>query len=258
MDHLSEIELEELIADGSGDAGHIHLTGCALCRERLAEKRAIARRLRDAFEGIHAPASLGARIGLAGRASDRLEDGAVRQATQQRGAGRRSLAAAISAAAALIVAIPLLFYLTTPSTAIADLANIHSHNLSESGGFISETDPEMLAAYFKEHLGFNPRLPEPNHGLRLRGCCVRHFQGDIAGSYVVATADGIMSIIVVRRAPQSMGMTERIDRGGHAYWRSAFATSNMVSVKIGDYSYCAVGEISHGYLEDLLSSLLEQ
>jgi hypothetical protein len=32
----------------------------------------------------------------------------------------------------------------------------------------------------------------------------------------------------------------------------------MVTVRLGDYSYCAVGEISHEYLTELLSQLIPE
>jgi len=206
---------------------------------------------------VHAPAALAERIALQTRAPAVQQAQAALPRRRRFAAHWRSWAAAASAAAALIIAVPLIVYFTTPAPAIAALADIHHHNMSEAGDFVSETDPARLAAHFKEPLGFNPRLPEPNHGLALRGCCVRQFQGDIAGSYVVATRQGIMTVVVVRQTPQAMGITDCVQRNGQVYWKSAFALSNMVSVRIGEYSYCAVGEVSHNYLTDLLARLLD-
>ncbi len=45
-------------------------------------------------------------------------------------------------------------------------------------------------------------------------------------------------------------------QNGYTFWRGDFATSNMVTVRFGQYSYCAVGEISHDYLIDLLTRVL--
>jgi hypothetical protein len=240
---------------GGAAAASEHLADCALCRGRLAEKQAMANRLKEAFSGIHAPASLAERIRQETSVALPGEAGSARSRFR---AHWRGWAAAVSAIAALLVVVPILMYLTTPPSAVAALADIHRHNMSESGAFVSEADPAKLAAYFKEHLGFNPRLPEPNHGLALRGCCVRHFQGDIAGSYVVATPAGIMSVVVVRRTPESMGITQQLHRNDRVYWKGSFARSRMVCVRIGDYTYCAVGEISHEYLTDLLSRLLAE
>ena len=170
-------------------------------------------------------------------------------------------AAAISAAAAMVLLVPAIIYLSSPSSAVAaqaELIKIHEHNLSQNHNFHSESEPEKLAEYFKDKLGFNPRLPEPGQGLALRGCCVRHFQGRIVGSYVVDTPDGIMSVVVVTDKPESLGMAGTFKKDGQTYWKSSFAKCDMVTVRIGDYSYCAVGEISHKYLTALLSRLLSE
>lgn len=99
-------------------------------------------------------------------------------------------------------------------------------------------------------------MPHPAQGLALRGCCVRYFRGRVAGSYVVETPDGIMSIVVVSDSPESLGPARKIQRGGYTFLESSFAKNNMVILRLGDYSYCAVGEISHAYLTELLERLL--
>ena len=150
-------------------------------------------------------------------------------------------------------------YFAAPSAAKAaqaELVKIHNHNLSPAHEFHSEAEPGKLAEYFKSKLGFNPRLPELGHGMALRGCCVKHFRGEVVGSYVVATPQGIMSVIVVTDKPESLGIEGKFKKGEQTYWKSSFAKCDMVSVRIGDYSYCAVGEISHAYLTELLSQLL--
>jgi hypothetical protein len=163
------------------------------------------------------------------------------------------------AAAILIIVVPLSVYFGTPSAARAahaELVKIHNHNLSPGHEFYSEAEPEKLAEYFKDKLGFNPRLPESSRGLALRGCCVRHFRGQVVGSYVVETPEGVMSIVVVTDKPESLGIKSKFRKGQYTYWKSSFAKCDMVTVRIGDYSYCAVGEISHEYLTELLSQLL--
>jgi hypothetical protein len=51
-------------------------------------------------------------------------------------------------------------------------------------------------------------------------------------------------------------MNSRFEKEGTTFYKSAFASNNMVCVRIGIYTYCAVGEISHDYLTSLLSQLL--
>ena len=99
-------------------------------------------------------------------------------------------------------------------------------------------------------------MPLIDRGMSLRGCCIRHFRGQIAGSYVVDTPDGLISIIVVTDPPDSFGAGGRFERDGYVFWKSSFAMCDMVTVRLGDYSYCAVGETSHEYLTELLTRLL--
>ncbi|MHC4744886.1 MAG: hypothetical protein ACYS8Z_23470, partial [Planctomycetota bacterium] len=166
-----------------------------------------------------------------------------------------------AAAAVLIILLPLMYF-GSPSAAEAaqrQLVNIHNHNLSPDHEFHSEAEPEKLAEYFKNKLGFSLLLPEPGRGLALRGCCVKHFRGRVVGSYVVDTPQGVMSVVVVTDKPESLGMSGgTFKKGPHTYWKSNFAMCDMVSVRIGDYTYCAVGEVSHDYLTELLTRLVPE
>ncbi len=140
----------------------------------------------------------------------------------------------------------------------AELVKIHRHNLSADHEFYSEADPAKLAEYFKSKLGFSPFMPVPSQGMVLRGCCVRQFRGQIVGSYVVDTPQGVISVVVVTDKPQSLGMGDKFERQGRVFWKSSFAKCDMVTVRLGDYSYCAVGEVSHEYLTELLSRLMPE
>ena len=256
MTHLTEEQFERLML--SGETQDAHLESCQLCRSRLAEKRALAARLKSAFANVSA----------GGELADRIRDSLPADTSPARArlssrifdirAHRRNWAIA-SAVAAMIIIAPLVMHMLTPSPAVAAqkaLVQIHRHNLSQENGFFAAAEPEKLADYFREKLGFNPRLPKPGQGLALRGCCVRHFQGGIVGSYVVGTPQGIMSIVIVTDLPETLGISTEFAHGTHVFWKSSFASSNMVSARIGEYSYCAVGEISHRYLTELLARLL--
>jgi hypothetical protein len=165
------------------------------------------------------------------------------------------------AAAVLVIGTILGIYVIRPSPAAAAhaaLVRIHRHNLSPNHEFYSEADPKKLAEYFKNNLGFSPSMPRPAQGLALRGCCVRHFRGQIVGSYVVETPEGVMSVVVVTDRPESLGMGRKFQRAGRTFWESSFAKCDMVTVRLGDVSYCAVGETSHEYLTELLSQLIPE
>ncbi len=257
MTHLTEEQFERIMQ--SGQTQDTHLGSCQLCRSQLAEKRALAARLKNAFANVSA----------GGELADRIRDSLPADTSPARArlasrifdirAHRRRWAVAASAVAAMVVVAPIVIYLLTPSPAVAAqkaLVKIHQHNLSQHNDFFTEAQPEKLADYFREKLGFNPRLPTPGHGLALRGCCVRHFKGAIVGSYVVDTPQGVMSIVIVTDRPETLGMSTQFAHGSDIFWKSYFAKCSMVSTRIGQYTYCAVGEISHRYLTELLARLL--
>jgi hypothetical protein len=262
MEHLTEEQIEGILQGDDGRDGLTHLQACRDCRDRLAEKRAMAARLRSAFASVKAGPVLAERI------RSRLNAAAAPATTIQliRHKGvhhhiRRLWPALLAAAAVVAVLVPLSLYFGAPSAAQAAqaaLVRIHRENLAAGQEFVSETDPGKLAAYFKDKLGFNPRLPQLGRGMALRGCCVRHFRGRIVGSYVVATPQGIVSVVVVTDKPESLGISSRFTKGRQTYWKSTFAKCRMVSVRIGSYTYCAVGEISHEYLTALLSKLVPE
>jgi len=261
MDHLTDEQFEGILQGEDIDLSHVK--ECRDCQRRLAEKRAIAAKLRSAFGSVKAGPDLAEKIrqglGTAARPAAIVEP--IRLGWL--GRHSRQLWPTLAAAAAvLIILVPLSLYFGAPSAAEAaqaELVKIHNHNMSPDHEFFSEAEPEKLAGYFKTKLGFNPRLPELGHGMALRGCCVRHFRDQVVGSYVVATPEGVMSVVVVTDKPESLGMAGgKFKKGPHTYWKSEFAKCEMVSVRIGDYSYCAVGEISYEYLAELLSRLLPE
>lgn len=261
MDHLTDEQFEGILQGEDIDLSHVN--ECHDCQRRLSEKRAIAARLRSAFVSVKAGPDLAEKIrqGLSENAHATETAEPIRLGWLVRHS-RQLWPTLAAAAAVLIVLVPLSLYLGAPSAAEAAqaaLVKIHNHNMSPDHEFFSEAEPAKLAGYFKTKLDFNPRLPELGHGMALRGCCVRHFRGKVVGSYVVDTPEGVMSIIVVTDRPESLGMAGGIfKKGPHTYWKSKFAMCEMVSVRIGDYSYCAVGEISYDYLTELLSRLVPE
>ena len=117
-------------------------------------------------------------------------------------------------------------------------------------------DPNKLADYLKNQLGFVPNLPRLGAGMALRGCCVAHFRNRPVGSYVVQTERGVMSVIVLRDRPSSLEFADHTTYHGRTYYTGAFARCKMAAVEINGYTYAAVGEIDTQWLVDLLASLL--
>ncbi len=250
MKHLTDIELEEMVRMAEPD--NEHLMQCEHCKGRLAEMRALKSHLQSAFANVKASEE------LAGKIRKQLSSG-MSKAHSSLHSSLRRLAWSASAAAAILLVITIGMLTLRPSAAEAaraELFDIHISNVAGNHEFHTTSDPAELAEYFKEKLGFTPNLPEPGKGMALRGCCVRHFKDQVVGSYVVDTPEGVMSIVVVADSPESMGMIGSRGDNSRTFYKGDFAQSNMVAIRMGQYSYCAVGEISHDYLIDLLSKLL--
>jgi len=254
MNHLTDEQFEDIIK--GIDVVPSHLEQCPDCSDRLAEKRALAARLNSAFASIKPDANLAARI------RDQLDLAEVPQEHgEPMGILRKLWPVLATAAAIMIVAVPLSLYFAAPSAADAaqeELASIHKHNIKQVNEFYAEADPEKLAEYFKDKLGFSPALPCIGKGMEMLGCCMAHFKGRVVGSYVVDTPKGTISVIVVTDTPKKIGMNRMAPKAGdrQRFWKGSFARCKMVTVRLGDYSYSAVGEISHNQLKDLLNRLL--
>ena len=263
MNHLTDEQFEDILRGNVCPPAH--LDQCPACQDLLAEKRAIAHRLRSAFDSVEPSTVFAERIrsqfNLAAQSS-RFTKSAHPAWTARW--NRRLWSAVAAAAAILVIAAPLWLYFSSASqaeAAQAELVKIHRHNLSPHREFYENADPEKLAEYFKDKLGFTPAFLCTGQGMAIRGCCVAHFKGQIVGSYVVDTPRGIISVIVVTDTPREIGMTHIPEKEGYeqSFWKSSYAQCNMVTVRLEGYSYCAIGEISetsYQYLKDLLSRLL--
>ena len=257
MNHLTEEQFEDIIQGLLPEPEH--LADCGRCRELLAEKTAIASRLRSAFASVRPDERLANNIRA--QFTNKAIPKQAQFVKRLRNIRFQRIAWPAAAAAVLVMAVILGIYVINPPSAMAaraELVKIHKRNLSVDHEFFSEPDPEKLAEYFKSKLGFSPSMPVPSRGMVLRGCCVRHFRGQVVGSYVVDTPQGVMSVVVVADKPQSLGMGGKFEHQGQVFWKSSFAKCDMVTVRLGDYSYCAVGEISHEYLTELLSRLMPE
>lgn len=248
MSHLNDEQFEELLQGNL--SGTEHLEHCPQCQAKLAEQKALAKRLRLAFDGVKSSA------GLAEKIREQMEPPNPK-AEHKNWRGWSGLAAAVL----FFVALPLGWYFMNDSTdhnVYAELSKIHHSNLAGENAFFSNDDPDQLSDYFRKELGFSPQFPTMGHGLGIRGCCVKHFRGQIVGSYVVDTPKGVISVIVVTDTPKSIGMErqKRPNTTKQKFWDGSFAHCNMVTVRLGDYSYCAVGEVTHDDLTVLLERLL--
>ncbi len=263
MNHLTNEQFEDIMQ--GHDVDLTHLDQCKDCQEKLTEKQAIATKLCSAFMSVKANEGLADRIrNQINQNSENAETVKFIKLTWAKHFHRKLWPALAATAAMFVVLIPLSFYVLTPSeanAAQAELVMIHQQNLGSHREFYSDADPEKLAEYFKDKLGFTPAFPCTGQGMKIRGCCFAHFRGQVVGSYIVDTPRGIISIIVVTDTPKEIAMDRMPRKKGYGqdFWEGSYAQCNMVTVRLGDYSYCAIGEsskLSHEYLRDLLSRLL--
>ncbi len=257
MNHLTDEQFEDLIQ--GKDVRFAHLKDCIECRGRLSEKQALASRLRFAFATIKPTERLAERI----RRKLNISSMHVKHTGERHLLNvlfqRRRWLSLAPAAAVLIIAIPFVFFLAEPSSASAakaELVRIHNNNLSAKHGFYNQADHKKIAEYFKSRLGVSPIILRVRQGQSLRGCCLCRFKGQIVGSYVVQTPKGVMSIVVITDQPQSLGMDRKFRRGQRTFWAGSFAKCKLVTVRIGQYSYCAVGEVPDTHLTEVLLRLV--
>ncbi len=249
MTHLSDEQLDSVLRGEGADPQHLAL--CPQCRARLDERRAIGGRLRTAFESVRAGEKLTATI-----RNSLIGDAHEVAARASRPGLFRWLMPLTAAAVVLLAVVAAVILLPSPRTAQAELYAVYMHSLSEDTQLFTHADPQELATYLKEELGFDVAIPRLGAGMSLRGCCVVHFQDEPVGSYVVDTPDGVISVIVIAQSMESLGMTEQLRRGDRVYGIGSFAVCNMASVELDGYTYCAVGEVPHAMLTGLLEQLV--
>ena len=257
MSHLTDEQFEALLQ--GQDLYQDHLNQCEQCRVRLSERRALAERLRSAFSQVGPSMALTQRI----RGQVSLE--AKPAAAQVRGASiklrLRTWRIGLSAAAAVLIVACILAFCLTPSAAHATpsiLAEIHTQNMTGQHEFWVETDPNALSARYAERLGFSAQLPCPCQALKLCSCCIKPCtEGkNVLGTYVAGIDQGIVTVAVVKDAPESLGAGDVVQEGGRRFYQSRFGPCHMVATRIGDRTYCAVGKMSHKHLRDLLVQLM--
>jgi hypothetical protein len=246
MTHLTDEQLESMLqGQGGGDA---HLQACDQCRARLAEKQAIAQRLRSAFAAIQPP--------------ERLMQGICTQVGVKEPKTnvklhdvRNKWVARISAMAAVFLIGLFVVLSLSPSSAHATqttLAEIHKMGLSGNHTLWTQTDPNELAEQYQQKLGVRTQLPPYSEKIKLCTCCIaKCLEHDIIGTYMAVTEQGNITVAIVEILPDVLGkpMTDP------NYYQSQKGQCNIVAVRIGEQTYCAVGQVEHRYLQDLLQQL---
>ncbi len=258
MTHLTQEQFEEILQAGGKVPEHVDQ--CPDCRARLEEKRALAQRVRGAFSAIQAGPDLINRI---------RADIAAGQATPAERAWPRIIPlrfhrhvwSAFAAAAIIVIAIAAItFYIDTGSqikAAQTELIGIHQANLSSLEQSAAIGDPGGASAHVANKVGYSPAMPCAGAGLNACCCGVRQFCGRPVASYVVKGPNAPVSVIVVPHSPKALGMTPAKDDAAakRAIWQAKCGNCNMASVRIGERSYCAVGQVTQEELTRVLNAL---
>jgi hypothetical protein len=197
-----------------------------------------------------------------GRATDTAAATESRSRTIFLTVHRRLWSGLAAAAAILVIAIPVGLYVNTNSQAMAaqtELVEIHKQNLESMDDLFIHEDPNELAGYLESETGHAPAMLCTGSGLTMCGCCTRQFQGRTVASYVVQGRGGPVSVVVISDSPKSLGMTpEKTQQPSkRPVWRASCEGCNMASVRIGNRSYYAVGQVTQEDLDGVLSNLLE-
>jgi len=233
-------------------------------RARLAEARAVRGRLKQAFAGVTAGASLAERIGAAVRAETESTD--VRSGERDEDGNPRGgvirlvrWLAPLAVAAAVLVAAALLDFSGQPVEAgVVQLTQIHSDNLAARGGFQRLSDADEIARHLHAGVGFSPRVVTASDETSLVGCSVAEFGRGRAASYLLTVGAEKVSVIVTAERPDEMGLPCGCGCGVTdcaCFHTGQCENSNIVSLRIGEHSYTAVGAASPEILKGVLDRL---
>lgn len=250
MTHLSDEQLEDVLQGRMAEPDDLD----APSRQRLTEHRAIRSRLRSAFASVQAGDQLAARI--RGRLAE-TAGGERRTIPLWRHRFWRHL---LAAAAVLLIAIPVVIYLSMPEpagAAQARLFRIHQDNLTGAAGFHRETDPDKIATDLRNQLGYSPALPRADGRTEFKGCCIAKFRRRSVASYLIQTPRGPVSVIVLPDEPESLRFGRKSLLQGRTCWSCSHGSCNMAAVRLGGYTYCAIGEVPHEQLREILARILQ-
>ncbi|MCY2930374.1 MAG: hypothetical protein NTV86_12910 [Planctomycetota bacterium] len=246
---LTDEQFEDILAGGPCPEGLPHAD-----LARLAQARALRLRLRGAFDGVRAEASLSARVQTALRGRTRGE-----RTSPWRRVAWRWIPAAV-AAAALIVLVPAVLRVAAPTPAAAasaqDLVRIHENNLAAAGGFFPADDRERLLATLRDKLQFDPVALPTGPDVKLQGGCLVRLANRQAGGYLLAVGDNRVTVIVSRDWPDDLGLSCSCGQAHcTCYHKGRCSGCNLVSKRIGEYAYTVVGDAPPAQLQAILARI---
>jgi hypothetical protein len=258
MSHLTEDQFEDILQGRAEAPGHVDQ--CSECGRRLEERRALARRVSQAFSSLHAGADLAGRIRAEIAAAGQAAGTAARPRLLPSRARRRIWSGLAIAAAVLIVAIPRSLQIHTSSGAKAAqtaLAGIHRTNLDSLEHLMEEEGSHQQCQCMARAMNGGVAMPCCARGLCMCGCRMRDFQGRTVPSCVVEQPHTpAISVVLVPEAPEVLGMTLGTGRTGtgQSIWHATCGACNMASVRLGTGSCCVIGDVPTESLVALLNA----
>lgn len=245
---LTEEQFEDILAGGSTPEGFVDADNA-----RLDQARALRLRLRRAFNGVRADASLSSRVQQALRSQTRGPG-----VSSWRLVARRWMPAAL-AAAVLLAFVPALLHVLAPAPAAAstqDLVRIHEDNLAAAGGFFPAADRQRLLAMFRDKLQFDPVALPDGPDVKLKGGCIARLANRQAGGYLLAVGDNQVTVIVSRDWPDDLGLACPCGKPHcKCYHKGRCSGCNLVSKRIGEYAYTVVGDAPADQLQAILARI---
>ena len=165
------------------------------------------------------------------------------------------------AAAVLLVLAPMVLHMLAPSPAAAatrDLVRIHEQNLAGAGGFFPAADRDRLVAVFREKLHFAPVMLPAGPDVKLQGGCLVRIAEREAGGYLLAVGYNQVTVIVTREWPEELGLGCPCGQPRcQCYHKGQCRGCNLVSKRVGDYSYTVVGDAPAARLQGVLKQIAD-
>ena len=258
MSHLTDEQFEDIL-QGRAEVPE-HVDQCPECRDRLGEKRALARRVSQAFSSIHAGADLAGRIRAEIAAARPTSGTKARPRIIPLRARRHVWSGLAIAAAILLVVIPRSLHLDTGSrvkAAQTALAGIHRINLDSLEQLMGDDGSRKQCQCMAGRMEDGTAMPCCKRGLCMCGCQMRDFQGRVVPSCVIEKPNTPpISVVLVPESPEALGMTLGTSRTvtGQTIWHATCGACNMASVRMGAGSCCVIGDVPPENLVALLNT----
>ncbi len=248
MKHLTDEQFEDLLHGQVPEPGH--LRDCEVCQSKLAERRALAGRLQSAFASLQAGVDLRSRIVAATQAPSAPARRPLRLRVH-----RRLWSVVVAAAVIAFCTVSLSLFRHTASQVQAsqvELSGIHHRTLDHPETLFHDEDPNRMADRLEDLTGQRPTLMQPCERWLICGSRTCSFKGRSVPTYMVESASGRVSVVILPETPKALGMTYDPVRGT---WTATCKCCRMAAVRVGADTYYALGDVPHDVLDEVLERI---